>query len=228
VPVPAEKSGQDLFQPIVGRGSAYADIDGDGDLDVVIAQINGPPMLLRNELAPRPNWLRIKLVGTKSNRDAIGAWVKLRAGGRTLWRQVMPTRGYLSQSELPLTFGLGKATRVDELTVQWPDGTSQRVDPPALNRLVTITEPRHVDLFVHFHAETAAGAAEVAFGAGACLEPQVEETPAVEQRQPAAQGTEDAAPRTINHDGSADERDQDRRLQPAHQPTVARHKPWTE
>jgi enediyne biosynthesis protein E4 len=142
VPVPVEKSGRDLFQPIVGRGSAYADIDGDGDLDVVIAQINGPPLLLRNELSPRPNWLRVKLVGTRSNRDAIGAWVKLRAGGRTLWRQVMPTRGYLSQSELPLTFGLGKATRVDELTVQWPDGTTQRVDPPALNRLVTITEPR--------------------------------------------------------------------------------------
>ncbi|MCL4177774.1 MAG: VCBS repeat-containing protein [Verrucomicrobia bacterium] len=141
VPVPVEKSGQDLFQPIVGRGSAFADIDGDGDLDVVIAQINGPPMLLRNDLAPQPNWLRVKLAGTRSNRDAIGAWVKLRAGGRTLWRQVMPTRGYLSQSELPLTFGLGKATRVDELTVQWPDGTSQRVDPPALNRLVTITEP---------------------------------------------------------------------------------------
>jgi hypothetical protein len=142
VPVPPEKSGPDLFQPIVGRGSACADIDGDGDLDVVIAQINGPPLLLRNELSPRPNWLRVKLVGTKSNRDAIGTWVRLRAGGRTLWRQVMSTRGYLSQSELPLTFGLGEATRVDEFTVQWPDGTSQRVDPPALNRLVTVTEPR--------------------------------------------------------------------------------------
>jgi hypothetical protein len=141
VPVPADKSGEAMFQPIVGRGSTYADIDDDGDLDVVLAQINGPPLLLRNQLAPGANWLRIKLIGTRSNRDAIGASVKVRAGGRTLWRQVMPTRGYLSQSELPLTFGLGPATRVDELTVQWPDGTSQRVDPPALNRLVTITEP---------------------------------------------------------------------------------------
>ena len=101
VPVPAEKSGPDMFQPIVGRGSAYADIDGDGDLDVVIAQINGPPLVLRNELSLRPNWLRVKLVGTKSNRDAIGAWVKLRAGGRTLWRQVMPTRGYSPSPSCP-------------------------------------------------------------------------------------------------------------------------------
>ena len=145
VPVPVEKTGEDLFQPIVGRGSAYADIDGDGDLDVVIGQINGRPLLLRNELVPGPNWLRVKLVGTKSNRDAISAWVRLRAGGQTLWRQVMPTRGYLSQSELPLTFGLGKSTRVEELIVQWPDGTSQRVDPPAVNQLVTITEPRQAE-----------------------------------------------------------------------------------
>jgi hypothetical protein len=142
VPVPPEKAGSDLFRPIVGRGSAYADVDGDGDLDVVIAQINGPPLLLRNELEPGPKWLRLKLVGTRSNRDAIGAWVKLRVGGRTLWRQVMPTRGYLSQSELPVTLGLGKSAHIDELTVQWPGGTTQRIDPPALNRLVTITEPR--------------------------------------------------------------------------------------
>jgi hypothetical protein len=139
VVVPPEKCGSDLLKPIVGRGSAYADIDGDGDLDVVITQIGGPPLLLRNDQNLGHHWIRLKLVGTKSNRDAIGAWIKARVGGRTLWRQVMPTRGYLSQSELPVTIGLGNLDKVDSLEIHWPSGIIQKVTP-LIDRLTTVTE----------------------------------------------------------------------------------------
>jgi len=142
VPVSAEKCGGDLLKPIVGRGSAYADIDGDGDLDVVLTQIGGPPLLLRNDQNLQHHWLRLKLTGAKSNRDGIGAWIKVRVGGRTLSRQVMPTRSYLSQSELPVTIGLGKASKVGSVEITWPSGATQKLAAPAVDRLTTIAEPQ--------------------------------------------------------------------------------------
>jgi hypothetical protein len=140
--VPPEKAGPDLFKPIVGRGSAYADIDADGDLDVVLTQIAGPPLLLRNDQQLGHHWLRLKLVGTKSNRDAIGAWVKVRIGNTTMSRQVMPTRSYLSQSELNVTIGLGKAERVDEVTVVWPSGVKQTLTTARVDGPTIVEEPR--------------------------------------------------------------------------------------
>ncbi len=140
VPVPPEKCGGDLFTPMVGRGSAFADIDADGDLDVVITQINGPPLLLRNEQGLGHNSLRLKLVGKSSNRDAIGAWIKVHAAGQTFFRQVMPTRSYLSQSELPVTIGLGKVAQVDWLEITWPRGGTQRLAFPRLNGLTVVEE----------------------------------------------------------------------------------------
>jgi hypothetical protein len=138
--VPAQKCGADIFQPMVGRGSAFADIDGDGDLDVVITQVGGAPLLLRNDQQLHSHWIRLKLVGTKSNRDAIGAWIQVRLGDQTLWRQVMPTRGYFSQSELPVTIGLGRAARPDIVEITWPGGAKQKVDTINLDAMTVVTE----------------------------------------------------------------------------------------
>jgi len=139
IPVSQAYAGNDLFRPIVGRGSAYADIDGDGDLDVILTQINGPPLLLRND-APPKRWLRLKLIGRHANRDAIGAWVKARVGTNTLWRHVMPARGYLSQSELPITIGIGDHERIDTLEIIWPGGKIQNVVPPPTDSFAVIVE----------------------------------------------------------------------------------------
>jgi len=138
--VPPEKCGQDLLKPIVGRGSAFADIDGDGDLDVILTQAGGPPLLLRNDQNLKHHWLRLRLTGTKCNRDAIGAWIKVRVNGHTLSRQVMPARSYLSQSELPVTIGLGQATQIESIEITWPGGFKQKVPAPPLDRLTVITE----------------------------------------------------------------------------------------
>jgi hypothetical protein len=138
--VSAEKCGPDLFKPIVGRGCAFADIDGDGDLDVLLTQVGGAPLLLRNDQAVGHHWLRLKLTGTKSNRDAIGARVNVKVGGQTLSRDVMPTRGYLSQSELPVTIGLGTAANPDAVEIIWPGGTKQMVEKPNVDKITVVTE----------------------------------------------------------------------------------------
>lgn len=142
VSVGPEQCGPDLFQPIVGRGSAFADLDDDGDLDVVLTQVGGPPVVLRNEPSGKPHWLRLRLVGTTSNRDAIGAWIRVRTGAGIQARQVMPTRSYLSQSELPVTIGLGSTDRVDSLEIRWPSGRTQSLKPSGVDRTLTVAEPR--------------------------------------------------------------------------------------
>ncbi len=139
--VGVDQCGPDLFVPRVGRGSACADIDGDGDLDVIMTQVAGPPVLLRNDLSPGRTWVKFRLIGTRNNRDAIGTWIRVRSGGRVMERQVMPTKSYLSQSELPITIGLGYAAAIDGVDVQWPGGGWQSVEDVRIGNVNLIREP---------------------------------------------------------------------------------------
>ena len=121
-PVPPARGGADLFKPLVGRGCAFADLDGDGDLDLVLVANGGPARILRNDAPNTNHSIRLDLRGdgVTSNRSAIGALVTVEAGGQTYTRQVTGGRGYLSQSELVVTVGIGTATKADKVTVRWP------------------------------------------------------------------------------------------------------------
>ncbi|HTI71930.1 MAG TPA: CRTAC1 family protein [Candidatus Limnocylindria bacterium] len=138
--VDASHASPALFTPLAGRGSAYADIDGDGDEDIVITQVGGPPLLLRNDQSLGNSWIKLKLQGKSSNRDGVGAWIKVSSGGNTLWRQVMASKSYLSSSELPVTIGLGKAKDAGSVEVIWPGGKTQSVGPVALRQLTVVQE----------------------------------------------------------------------------------------
>ena len=137
------KLGHAIQKPVVGRGIAYADFDNNGDLDLVITANNGPARLLRNENANQNDVLRVKLIGTKSNRDAIGAKViASTSSGTTLSRMVKDGSSYLSQSELPLTFGLGKpgTTKSIRLQILWPSGRKESIPEAKPNQFLTIQE----------------------------------------------------------------------------------------
>jgi hypothetical protein len=136
----AAQTGADLKKPRVARGAAYADIDNDGDLDLAITENNGPAVLLRNDGGNRNRWLRVKLVGAQSNRDGIGAKVTVTAGGQKQWNVVRSGSSYCSQSELPLTFGLGSSASVDSIEVAWPSGKLDKLGRTPAGTRLTITE----------------------------------------------------------------------------------------
>lgn len=130
-----------LVRAVVARGAAYGDFDNDGDLDVLISTNHGPAYLYRNDNLTKNRWLRVKLQGTKSNRNGLGAVVKVRSASGLQAQTMRSGSSYCSSPELVLTFGLGQDGRVDQIDVEWPSGqrTTRRNEAP--NRLMTIAEP---------------------------------------------------------------------------------------
>jgi hypothetical protein len=132
-------------QPKVGRGLAYADFDRDGDLDLLLTTNNGPAYLYRNDQTAGNRSIRFHLIGTKSNRDAIGAVVHVLAGGITQSRVVKDGSSYLSQSELAVTFGLEKRDRVDRVVIDWPSGRNEEFKNLAAGRGYECTEGKGIE-----------------------------------------------------------------------------------
>ena len=140
----ASEVGGGFDQSKVGRGLAYADFDRDGDLDLLLTTNNGPAYLYRNDLSNGNRSVRFHLTGTKSNRDAIGATIRVFAGGMTQTRVIKGGSSYLSQSELPATFGLGKRDRLDNVVIDWPSGRTEEYKNLTVGRAYECAEGKGI------------------------------------------------------------------------------------
>jgi len=136
--------GDDFRQPKVGRGLAYGDFDRDGDLDLLMTTNQGPAFLYRNDQLAGNRSVRLRLVGTESNRDAIGAVVRIYHGSTTQSRLVKSGSSYLSQSELPVTFGIGKHDGIDRVVIQWPNGRTEEHKNLAAGRAYRCVEGKGI------------------------------------------------------------------------------------
>ena len=140
----AAAAGEDFARPRVGRGLAYGDFDRDGDLDLLLTTNNGPAVLFRNDQASGNRSVRFTLVGTKSNRDGIGARVRVFLGGTSQSRMVKTGSSYLSQSELPVTFGVRKRDAVDRVVIDWPSGRTEEFKNVQAGRAYTCVEGKGI------------------------------------------------------------------------------------
>ncbi|MFZ0538270.1 MAG: CRTAC1 family protein [Candidatus Sulfotelmatobacter sp.] len=140
----AAEIGGGFDQPKVGRGLAYGDFDRDGDLDLLLTTNNGPAYLYRNDQLSGNRSIRFRMIGTKSNRDGIGATVRITSGGLSQAKMVKSGSSYLSQSELPLTFGLQKRDHVERVVIVWPSGRTEEFTNLAAGRCYECTEGRGI------------------------------------------------------------------------------------
>src|SRR5712692_8038082 len=139
--------GQAFASPRVGRGAAYADIDNDGRLDLLLSTNGGPVYLFKNEAqgaAASNKSLRIKLIGTKSNRDGIGANVRLTSGGETQTQMLRSGSSYLSASELVLTFGLARNEKANTIEIRWPSGQVDHLSNVPAGQTITVAEGKGI------------------------------------------------------------------------------------
>jgi hypothetical protein len=136
----AKEVGGEFAAPRVARGAAHGDFDNDGDLDLLLTSCGGPAKLFRNDGGNRNNWITLQLEGVKSNRDGIGALVRLKSGDLVQTASMKTGGSYCSQSQLRLTFGLGGRRKIDLIEIKWPSGEDQMITQAPVNRLVKVNE----------------------------------------------------------------------------------------
>jgi hypothetical protein len=138
----SEQAGDVLNVRTVARGACFADYDNDGKVDAYLVNLGAPGTLFHNVSPDGGHWIAVKLVGSKSNRDGIGARLEVVADGKRWAAERVAGSGYLSQDDARVHFGLGAVTQVDKIAIHWPDGRDQVVKKPALDRVITVEEPK--------------------------------------------------------------------------------------
>jgi enediyne biosynthesis protein E4 len=138
----SEQAGSVLSVRTVARGACFADYDNDGKVDAYLVNLGAAGTLLHNVSANADHWIAVKLVGSKSNRDGLGARLEVAAGSKRWKAERVAGSGYLSQDDARVHFGLGTVNAVDKITIHWPDGREQIVEKPAVDRVITVEEPK--------------------------------------------------------------------------------------